>query len=243
MEEEPVRDAVVREMKGMEQLVATLMAELGTALVKQSAQHVARVDELAGRIASAQRAIVEYVPRLVEQQALHAQILKLEKYNQQLDDLVQVSALKVYETEAALMDEIELARSLMPAADASGADTAHDIEPDELVQYAARVRGCLGAPPNWDVSRPLPHGFFPPAPSEEMMRSSKLGELSAPETFKNVLLSHTLHLSKKQLNDADSDASSLSEGGDGDDGGGGGGGGGGTVNDSSSEEFEEVMME
>ncbi|KAN0050266.1 hypothetical protein ACTA71_003378 [Dictyostelium dimigraforme] len=142
--------------------------------------------------------------KLEKHQKIQKEITEIQKEIEEKDKLISTLALNLKDIESFLENELsqdnvninngnpsdsmvnEVLIDLKTPDDAASMDNLvnREVSPEDLISYAHKISGTTSAPFGYQPNAPLASLFKPPAPQDEMMRSSVLFTKPPPHVLK-----------------------------------------------------------
>ncbi|EAL61107.1 hypothetical protein DDB_G0292608 [Dictyostelium discoideum AX4] len=142
--------------------------------------------------------------KLEKHQKIQKEITEIQKEIEEKDKLISTLALNLKDIESFLENELsqdnvninngnasdgivnEVLIDLKQPDDAASMDNIvnREVSPEDLISYAHKISGTTSAPFGYQPNAPLASLFKPPAPQDEMMRSSVLFTKPPPHVLK-----------------------------------------------------------
>lgn len=110
----------------------------------------------------------------MEHQRLHDIIEQLRRANAVEDVKISNLGANLRAAESVLQNALDEAK---PKLNALKRANKRPVDVDEVISYGSKISASLSAPPGWEPMAPL-GTHLPPAPTETMMRSGRLAELT-----------------------------------------------------------------
>lgn len=121
-----------------------------------------------------QRTLRKLIDEVVEHQRLNDIIEQLRCANTVEDVKVANLGTNLRAAESVLQNALDDAK---PRLSALKRANKRPVDVDEVISYGSKISASLSAPPGWEPTAPL-GAHMPPAPTEAMMRSGRLAELT-----------------------------------------------------------------
>lgn len=128
---------------------------------------------------------------MLEHQRLHAVIDGLRRANVAEDAKIAHLGANIRSAEAVLQNALDDAR---PRVVALRRANKRPVDVDELISYGSKISASMAAPPGWENTAAM-RNHLPPAPTETMMRSGRLAEMTLNEDEADE---HPLELAERQ---------------------------------------------
>ncbi|KAN0032310.1 hypothetical protein ACTFIV_006192 [Dictyostelium citrinum] len=164
----------------------------------------AMVLQLMNHLIDVDKSYQNSLKKLEKHQKVQKEITKIQKEIEEKDKLISTLALNLKDIESFLENELsqdnvninngsasdstvnEVLIDLKQPDDAASMDNIvnREVSPEDLISYAHKISGTTSAPFGYQPNAPLASLFKPPAPQDEMMRSSVLFTKPPPHVLK-----------------------------------------------------------